>query len=66
MTVLDAVLAAGGTNEFAAGDRTELYRKSGETTAPYAVRLDKHPQRGDLSTNSRYRRAMSSPSRTTF
>ena len=31
MTVLDAVLAAGGTNEFAAPSRTELYRKEGET-----------------------------------
>ena len=32
MTVLDAVLAAGGTNEFAAADRTELYRKDGAST----------------------------------
>ena len=28
MTVLDAVLAAGGLTEFAAADRSELYRKS--------------------------------------
>ncbi|MET1162480.1 MAG: XrtA/PEP-CTERM system exopolysaccharide export protein [Pseudoxanthomonas sp.] len=51
MTVLDAVLAAGGVTEFAAGDRSELYRKSGEGTATYAVRLDKILNRGDLSTN---------------
>ena len=51
MTVLDAVLAAGGTNEFAASDRTELYRKEGEGTRAYAVRLDSILQRGDLSTN---------------
>ena len=51
MTVLDAVLAAGGTTEFAAGDRTELYRKEGESTRAYAVRLDQILKKGDLSTN---------------
>lgn len=51
MTVLDAVLAAGGTNEFAAADRTELYRKEGETTHAYAVRLNSILQKGELTTN---------------
>jgi polysaccharide biosynthesis/export protein len=51
MTVLDAILAAGGVNEFAAGDSTELYRKEGEGTRAYAVRLDRILQKGDLSTN---------------
>jgi polysaccharide export outer membrane protein len=52
MTVLDAVLAAGGPTEFAAPDHTELYREGKDgTTAPYAVRLDKVLQRGDLTTN---------------
>ncbi len=52
MTVLDAVLAAGGTTEFAAPDRTELYRKGSDgATTPYAVRLDKVLQDGDLATN---------------
>jgi polysaccharide export outer membrane protein len=51
MTVLDAVLAAGGTSEFAAGDRTELYRKEGEGTRDYAVRLDRILKDGDLATN---------------
>lgn len=51
MTVLDAVLAAGGTNEFAASDSTQLYRKEGEATRAYAVRLDRILQKGDLSTN---------------
>ncbi len=51
MTVLDAVLAAGGTNEFAAADRTELYRKDGKDTRSYAIRLDRILQKGDLSTN---------------
>ena len=51
MTVLDAVLAAGGTTEFASADRTELYRKEGEITRAYAVRLDQILKKGDLSTN---------------
>ena len=51
MTVLDAVLAAGGTNEFAAADRTELYRKEGDTTRAFAVRLDRILQKGDLESN---------------
>lgn len=52
MTVLDAVLAAGGTTDFAAADRTELYRKEGDgATKSYAVRLDRILQKGDLATN---------------
>jgi polysaccharide export outer membrane protein len=51
MTVLDAVLAAGGVNEFAAPDRTQLYRKEGNGTRAYAIRLDNILQKGDLSTN---------------
>jgi polysaccharide export outer membrane protein len=52
MTVLDAVLAAGGTTEFAAPGRTELYRhdQAGSTKA-YAVELDKILQQGDLANN---------------
>jgi polysaccharide export outer membrane protein len=51
MTVLDAVLAAGGVTEFAAPDRSDLHRKTAEETRTYAVRLDKILNRGDLSTN---------------
>ncbi len=51
MTVLDAVLAAGGTTEFAAPDRTELYRKTGTGTQAYAIRLDNILQKGELKTN---------------
>ncbi|KGM51877.1 sugar ABC transporter substrate-binding protein [Lysobacter concretionis Ko07 = DSM 16239] len=51
MTVLDAVLAAGGVTEFAAADRSDLYRKDGENTRSYSVRLDRILNRGDLSTN---------------
>jgi polysaccharide export outer membrane protein len=51
MTVLDAVLAAGGTTDFAAADRTELYRREGEATRAYAVHLDQILKKGDLATN---------------
>jgi len=51
MTVLDAVLAAGGVTEFAAPDRSDLYRKSGNSTLSYQVRLDRILNRGDLTTN---------------
>ena len=53
MTVLDAVLAAGGLTEFAAPDRSELYRKAGEgeTTTMHQIRLDRILNHGDLSTN---------------
>lgn len=52
MTVLDAVLAAGGVNEFAAPDRSDLFRRNkDETNATYPVRLDRILNRGDLSTN---------------
>ena len=43
--------AAGGTNEFAAADSTELYRREGETTHAYVVRLDRILKTGDLATN---------------
>jgi polysaccharide export outer membrane protein len=52
MTVLDAVLAAGGVTEFAAPDRSDLYRRNGDgTTHSYPVRLDRILGRGDLTTN---------------
>jgi polysaccharide biosynthesis/export protein len=51
MTVLDAVLAAGGLTEFAAPDRSELHRKSGESARTYEIKLDRILNRGDLSTN---------------
>ena len=52
MTVLDVVLAAGGTTPYAAADRTELYRKGkGGSTTPYPVNLDQILQKGQLQTN---------------
>lgn len=51
MTVLDAVLAAGGVNEFAAPGRAGLYRRDGESTHTYRVQLDRILDKGDLTTN---------------
>lgn len=53
MTVLDAVLAAGGVTEFAASDRSELYRKTGQgdATTMHRVRLDRILNHGELATN---------------
>jgi len=52
MTVLDAVLAAGGTTEFANGDRTSLYRRQdGGSVQSYDVKLDRIMKKGELSSN---------------
>lgn len=52
MTVLDVVLAAGGVTEFAAPDRTELYRKAGAgSNQAYAVKLGQILNDGVLATN---------------
>lgn len=51
MTVLDAVLAAGGVTEFAAPARSSLHRKNGKDTGTYQVRLDSVLEEGDLSSN---------------
>lgn len=51
MTVLDAVLEAGGTNDFAAPGRARLYRRLGEKTEVFDVKLDDILSRGELITN---------------
>lgn len=51
MTVLDAVLEAGGLTEFAAPDNARLYRKVNGTIQAYPIRLKQVLQRGDLATN---------------
>jgi polysaccharide export outer membrane protein len=51
MTVLDAVLAAGGLTEFAAPARASLHRKNGKDTGTYPVRLDSVLEEGDLASN---------------
>lgn len=53
MTVLDAVLAAGGLSDFAAADRAELHRlaRDGKPGGTWRVRLDRILDRGELETN---------------
>ena len=51
MTVLDAVLEAGGLTEFAAPDNARLYRRVDGKIKAYAVHLKQILQKGDLSTN---------------
>jgi polysaccharide export outer membrane protein len=51
ITVLDAVLEAGGPTEFAAPNRTKVYRKSGDKTEVYDIELDDILRRGKLRTN---------------
>lgn len=51
MTVLDLVLMAGGTNEFASGNGAKLYRKIDGSIKVYPVRLNDLVNKGDVSTN---------------
>ncbi len=48
MTVIDAVLEAGGINKFASADKTKIYRKSGKVIP---VKLKRILKKGDLRTN---------------
>ena len=51
MTVLDAVLEAGGINEFAAPDRAKLYRQHRGNTLVFDIQLGGILNQGELSTN---------------
>lgn len=51
MSVLDAVLEAGGLSDFASANRAVLYRKVDEETRRYNVNLEDILHKGDLSTN---------------
>lgn len=51
MTVLDLVLLAGGTNDFASPKNAKLYRKSGGSVFTYDVDLDKLLNKGNLGEN---------------
>ncbi len=53
MTLLDAILAAGGLTEFAAPGRTKLYRQYQGKTTVYEIDLDAILNEGDLSTNKK-------------
>lgn len=51
MTVLDAVLEAGGITEFASANRAKLYRRGGESTEVIPIELGSILSRGDLQSN---------------
>jgi polysaccharide export outer membrane protein len=51
MTVLDAVLEAGGVNDFAAPSRTKVYRKTKDKTDIYDIDLNDILLKGNLTTN---------------
>lgn len=51
MTVLDVVLEAGGTNDFAAPNRTKLYRKTKTKTEVFDVDLEAILSKGKLESN---------------
>lgn len=51
MTVLDAVLEAGGTNDFASPNGTKLYRKSKAKTEIFPIDLGDILTKGKLGTN---------------
>lgn len=52
MTVLDAILAAGGPNEFAAADRSALHRQTDDGSfTTYDLPLERMLEQGDLSAN---------------
>ena len=51
MTVLDAVLAAGGLTDFAAGNRAKVVRTVDGKQQEISIRLDKLLEHGDMSQN---------------
>lgn len=51
MTVLDAILASGGVNDFAAPDKTKLYRKIAGKTRVISIYLGDILYKGQLETN---------------
>jgi len=51
MTVLDVMVAVGGLNEFADGNRAVLFRRSGDQQQSVRVRLDDLLKDGDINAN---------------
>ena len=51
MTVLDLVLMAGGTNEFASANKAKLYRKVNGETSVYPIYLKDLIENGKVETN---------------
>lgn len=53
MTVLDALLTAGGLGQYAAGNRAKVVRMQGGKEVPIAINLNKIIDKGDMSQNIR-------------
>lgn len=51
MTVLDLVLIAGGTNEFASANKAKLYRKVNNETKVYPIYIEDILENGKIETN---------------
>src|SRR5262245_44721107 len=51
MTVLDAVLEAGGVNDFASPNRSKLYRKTNDKIDVFEIELGNILNKGQLQTN---------------
>jgi polysaccharide export outer membrane protein len=51
MTVLDLVLLAGGTSDFASGNSAKLYRKVNGQTKVFSILLEDLLEDGRLETN---------------
>lgn len=51
MTVLDAVLEAGGPSQFASAERSRLYRQQNDESTVMKVELDAILKKGNLETN---------------
>jgi polysaccharide export outer membrane protein len=51
ITVLDAILEAGGPTEFASANRTKVYRKAADKVMVFDVALDDILRRGRMRTN---------------
>ncbi len=51
LTVMDAVLEAGGLSKFASANKTKLYRKQNAESSVYPVKLNDILKKGDLRTN---------------
>ena len=51
MTVLDLVLLAGGTSDFASGNNAKLYRKVNGQTKVFTILLEDLLEDGRLETN---------------
>ena len=51
MTLLDVMIAVGGTTEFAAGNRATLLRSASGKAEPLSIRIDDLLKNGDVSAN---------------